>query len=248
MPQENVTFQQLFDQALSAQQQKNGDEALKLYQQSLDQGQAQTKEPQLAVIYHNMSTLAYEKSDFLHAYVWSKKAVTLDPGNRIAQQALEQYSKKFEVPQVAHQISTSQNVQKFLSQFPIDSFFVLSLILLWITLRTFFKYLILRRQRQIEMSSAGTFAWKPLLSFCLLILTLLATAAHWDYDQRKRAIVTTEKTAVQTAAGENKSIIYEAQPGTEVEVLKISDSYAQVRYPGAFSGWVLLKNLEILSK
>ncbi len=248
MPQENVSFQQLFDQALSAQQQKNGDEALRLYQETLDKSQAEMNRPQMSVVFHNMSTLAFEKSDFLHAYVWSKKAVALDSGNRTAQQALEQYSKKFEVPQVAHQITTTQNVQKVIAQVPVDGLYVLSLIMLFLTLRLFFKNLILRRQRQIELVGHSPFAWKPIVSFIVLVLVIMATFIRWEGDQKLKGILIAEKTGVQTAAGENKSVIFEAQPGTEVEVLKIMDNYAQIRYPGAFSGWVPLKNLEVLSQ
>lgn len=248
MPQENVSFQQLFDQALSAQQQKNGDEALKLYQESLDKGQSQLSDPQASVIYHNMSTLAFEKSDFLHAYVWSKKAITLDPSNRTAKKTLEIYSKKFETPMIAHQMSTSQNIQIVLEKIPSDLFFVLSLILLFTTLRLFYRYLIQRRQLQIEASTQKPVFWKSAVSFVLLFMFLLATGVRWHIDQISRAIITADKTGIQTAAGENKPVIYEAPVGTEVDVLQVVEDYAQVRYPGAFSGWVPKKNIEFLSR
>lgn len=247
MPQENVTFQQLFDQALSAQQQKNWDEALKLYQQVLDQGQSQLNEPQLSTIYHNMSTVAFEKSEFLYAYVWSKKALALDPGNRIAQQAFEGYAKKFEVPSIPHQISTSQNFQKIIEKVPVDLLLSLCLVLFFATLHLFFKNLLSKRKDQIDLIMTRSFAWKPLVSFTLLVVFVVLSVLRWNLDQKIHAIIITDKTGVQTAAGENRPVIFEAQPGLEVEVLQISESYAQVRYPGAFSGWVPLKNVEILS-
>lgn len=250
MPQDNVppnlAVQQLFDQALSTQQQKNGDEALKLYQQALDKGQAALTSAQLSVVYHNMSTIAYDKSDFLHAYVWSKKALALDPGNHIAQQAFEQYAKKFEKPNIAHQISTSQNIQKGLEKAPIDLLYLVCLVLFVATLRLFFKSILTKRKNHIEMVPDNTFAWKPLVSFLFLLVFLGLTAVRHTLDQRTLAIFL-DKTGVQTAAGENKPVIFEAQSGLEVEVLQFSDSYAQVRYPGAFSGWVPLKNLEVLT-
>jgi hypothetical protein len=247
MPQENVTFQQLFDQALSAQQQKNTDEALRLYQEVLDKGQGWLTAPQTSVVYHNMSTLAYDKSDFLHAYVWSKKAMVQDPGNHAAQQAFQVYAKKFEVPSIPHQISTAQNLQMALEKVPTDAFFILSLIFLFLSLRFFFKNLLSKRQNQIEMKTGSSFAWAPLVSFILFVVIFGATIARWDLDQRTLAILTAEKTGIQTAPGENKSVIFEAQPGLQVEVLQLSNNYAQIRYPGAFSGWVPLQSLEILS-
>lgn len=248
MPQENVSFQQLFDEALSAQQQKKSDEALKLYQEALDKGQSELNSAQASVIYHNLSTLAYEKSDFLHAYIWSKKALSLNPGNHLAQQSFEQYSKKFEVPKVAHQMTTSHNIQKILKPLPVDFWFVLSLIALFVSLRLFFIYLLQKRKNQIELVSVNSFAWKPLVSFFCLLLILTGTFLRWQSEQTLNAIITAENTGVQTAAGENKPVIFEAQPGTEVEVLQLTQDYVQVRYPGAFSGWVLKKNLEVLSK
>jgi len=251
MPQENVpknlTVQQLFDQALSAQQQKNQDEALRLYKKTLDLGQNQANSPQLSVIYHNMSAIAFEKSDFLHAYTWSKKALALDSGNRIAQEALTEYSKKFEVPNVARQISTSQNLQKALEKIPVDFLYGLCLVLLFVTLRSFFKRLLAQRRNQIEMISQTTSSWKSWVSLTCLIAAVALTGIRHNLDARVRAIIM-DKTGIQTAAGENKPVIFEAQSGLEVEVLQLSESYAQIRYPGAFSGWVPLKNLEVLGK
>jgi tetratricopeptide (TPR) repeat protein len=247
MPQENVSFQQLFDQALSAQQQKNGDEALKLYQETLDKSQSLLTSAQASVIYHNMSTLAFDKSDFLKAYIWSRKSLALDPSNRIAQQSLEQYSKKFEVPQVAHQISSFQNIQRVVNFVPIDLWFSFAVLFLFLTLNLFYKNFLQRKQSSIDHLSAKSFNWKPLLSFVLLIIFVAGAGLRWNLDQSTKALITTEKTAVQTAAGENKPVIFEAQSGIEVELLQLSGDYAQVRYPGAFSGWVAKKNIEILA-
>lgn len=250
MPQENVpknlTVQQLFDQALSAQQQKNSDEALRLYKEALDLGQNNQSVPQISVVYHNMSTIAFEKSDFLHAYTWSKKALALNPGNHMAQQAFSEYAKKFDPPTVARQISATQNLQKGLEKIPVDILFVLCLVLLFTTLHLFFKRILIQRKNQIEMKTESSSSWKIWSSFTALVFVLVLTGIRHDFDTQTRAIIM-DKTGIQTAAGENKPIIYEAQSGLEVEVLQLSESYAQIRYPGAFSGWVPLKNLEILS-
>lgn len=250
MPQENLpnntTAQQLFDQALSAQQQKNLEEALRLYKEALDKGQSDLKAPQISVVYHNMSTIAYEKSDFLHAYVWSKKAIALNPGNHTAQEAFTEYAKKFEVPTVSRQISASQNLQKALEKAPVDFLFVLCLVLFFSTLHLFFKKILIQRKNQIEMTGQNKSSWPIWASFGVFLVMVVLTGIRHNLDARTRAIIM-DKTGIQTAAGENKPIIFEAQSGLEVEVLQFSDSYAQIRYPGAFSGWVPLKNLEVLS-
>jgi tetratricopeptide (TPR) repeat protein len=248
MPQENVTFQQLFNQALAAQQQKNWDEALTLYRSALDNGLSTMHDPQASVIYHNMSTIAYEKSDFFNAYVWSKKAVSLDAYNRAASTSLEQYAKKVEIPQITHQISSFQNLENLVGLGSLDMWLVLSLILLFLTSKfTFGSILQKRKNRMAQLTSQGL-NWKPLVSGILFVVAVTGATIRWNFEQKTFAIITAEKTSVQTASGENKPIIYEAQPGIEVEVLQIQQDYAQVRYPGAFSGWVLKKNIEILSR
>lgn len=254
MPQENgnteanqtVTFQQLFDQALSAQQQKKPDEALQLYKEALDLGQNTRSAAEISVVYHNMSTIAFEKSDFLHSYTWSKKALALNPGNPMAQQAFAEYVKKFEVPSIARQISTSQNIQKGIEKIPIDVLYVLGLILLFSTLHLFFKRILTQRKNQIEMKFEKATSWQMWVSFLTFVFVLILTGIRHDLSTQTRAIIV-DKTGIQTAAGENKPVIYEAQAGLEVEVIQLAENFAQIRYPGAFSGWVPIKNLEILA-
>lgn len=266
---QGVTYKNLFEQGLALQQQKKWDEALHSYQlalkdiKKLDQNpdQSLTGSPNgspagnptgkssefnmiESVIYHNMSTLAYEKADYLMAYIWSKKAIKLDTQNKSASQAFNLYSQKFSPPKVPHQISGFENLEKLLSNVSFDVFSVLSIIFLFFALKLFFQKILLAKT-DTQNSQSGFLNWKMILFLILFFTSLTGSLLKWSFDQKQIATILIDKTGIQTAAGENKSIIYEAQAGTEVEILEISQEYAKVRYPGAFSGWVQLKNLEI---
>ncbi len=248
MPQENVTFQQLFEQGLASQQQKNWDAALETYQQALDKGLSTTSSTQLSAVYHNMSTIAYEKADFLKAFVWSKKAVSLDSGNQIAKESLSEFTKKFEPPMVARQISSYENLKVALRLTSVDVLSILALLLFFFTLWLMFKKLVTNKKNAEVPEYRKTFPW--LASFLGLATAILFafTIILWKDQSTLRGFIIAANTAVQTAPGENKPVIFEAQPGLEVEILQSQDAYIQVRHPGAFSGWIPRKNIEVMGQ
>jgi len=247
MPQENVSFQQLFEQGLASQQQKNWDVALDLYSKSLDQGRDMLSPNQASVVYHNMSVIFLEKQDFLKAYVWSKKALALNPSNKLAQTSFELISSKFSPPQVPHQISTYDNLKTFVKLGPQDLWLLSTIFLVAYTTAFFLKKLVLRKKMQLAQQTPTPYLLK-LLGLIVLTVTIgLLTTVRWLEDQSPHAIIISDKAAVQTIPGENKPVIFEALAGTEVEVLQTQKDYTQVRYPGAFSGWIATKNIEVLS-
>lgn len=255
MPQENNTpvqnsnlsYSQLFDEALAFQQQKKWDDSLTGYQKLLDLGRGQLDSAQASAIYHNMATIAYEKADFLKAYIWAKKATTLNPSNQLALDSFNHYSKKFEAPLIAHQISGFDNVQKVISTLPVDVYLGLSLILVLTSLTLFLKTLLLRKKKQLAEDFTAVSKWPFYMTLVASILVLSITYISYSSSQICHALVLSEKAQVQTAPGENKPIIFEAPAGLDLEVLKLESGYYQVRYPGAFSGWVAQTQLELMS-
>ena len=57
--------------------------------------------------------------------------------------------------------------------------------------------------------------------------------------------------SVQTAAGANQAVITEINLGHVVQILQTKDvegvTYAQIKVPGAFSGWIKKSDLEPLN-
>lgn len=257
MPQENeiqnvpaqttVSFTQLFDQALVLQQAQKWDDSLTTYQKLLDQSTEGLSNSQASVIFHNMSTSAFEKGDFLKAYIWSKKALSLNPKNQLAQESLTHYSKKVEIPIIPHQITNLDYVNSGISKVPLDAWLLLSLILAFTTLWLFFKNILLNKKNILENNFTVQKKWPLLVALFSSLAVLSGSYVSFQDASTTRALVIAEKAQVQTAPGENKPIIFELQAGQELEVLKLEQGYFQVRYPGAFSGWIKKPQLEILS-
>lgn len=259
MPQDSVTFQQQFKQqfqeALALQQQKKWDDAAGKYQTLLDEGQGSLTAEQGSVIYHNLSAIAFEKSEFPKAFVWSKKSLALDGNNIFAKSLSTEIAKKFQPVQIPHQISTIETIQKVVLKDTSFDFLLIGFLLFFIlSLFLSLKTMLSRKKNQIESETlsvqkknslglVGAFTGSLLLTAIFLFLVVI----KWSDLSIPKAIITADNTSVQTAAGGNQAVIFEAAAGLEVDVLKIEPEYVQVRYPGAFSGWVLKKNLEILS-
>lgn len=245
--QTTVSFNQLFDQALVLQQAQKWDDSLEAYQKLLDQSTNGMSNSQASVIFHNMSTSAFEKGDFVKAYIWSKKALSLNPKNQMAQESLVHYSKKVEIPVIPHQISNLDYVKSGISKIPLDAWLFISLLLVFTTLWLFFKNILLNKKNILENNFSVQKKWPVFVALFFSLAMLSASYVSFQDTYTTRALVITEKAQVQTAPGDNKPIIFELQAGHELEVLKLNDGYFQVRYPGAFSGWIKKTQLEILS-
>lgn len=246
-PSSNSSYTQLFDQALALQQQKNWDESLATYQKLLDQSLGEMSSSQASVVYHNMSTIAFEKADYLKAYAWSKKAVVLNPSNQLARESLEVFSKKFDVPVIAHQISTYDYLKKEVAKLPLDTWMVLSIALVFVTIWLSLKAFVTAKKNQLAENFLTVSKWPIYLAATVSLLVISVTYVRYIDNKTPRAIVIAPSAQVQTAPGENKTVIFEAQAGLELEVLKLDQGYFQIRYPGAFAGWINKTQLEILS-
>ncbi|MGZ3689891.1 MAG: hypothetical protein ACXVAX_00220 [Pseudobdellovibrio sp.] len=249
MPQESVSqnLNDLFGQALALQKDKKWDESLTAYQKIIDLGPDQLGTTQASVLYHNMSTVAFEKSDFLKAYIWSKKAVSLNPANQQAVESLEVYAKKVEIPNIPHQISNFDNFEKIIDLAPLDLWMVLTLIILLLTFRQWLKRFVLIKKNQAQGIYQKPSAWLVYILSILSVVTLVLGAIRYESSLKQQAIVIADKAPVQTVPGDNKPVIYEVPAGAELDVLSEKDNYFQVRYPGAFSGWVSKNQLELMS-
>ena len=258
MPQDQMTFQQqypqLFQQGLADQKDKKWDDAISKYQNLLDEGQNSLTNEQASVIYHNMAASSFEKADFIKSYVWTKKSLSLNSSNDFAKDLLQDVTKKFQPEQVAHQISAFESAEKaILKNTAFDFILILFLVFCGLSFFLGFKSWINKKRAQLESESTSIQQKSPfglMLAFgftsILTFMFLGAVFLKWQDSQTLKAIISAEKAAVQTASGGNQATIYDASAGLEVDILKIESNFVQIRYPGAFSGWVDRKNLEIL--
>lgn len=249
MPQENnsLNLNESFTQALALQQQKNWDESLTAYQKVLDEGQQNLTDAQASVVYHNMSTVAHEKADGFKAYVWSKKAFNLNPSNEQARQVYEVYAKSFNAPNIPHQISDFDHLQNVLAKVPVDLAFSLSVLLVLGSLGLALKNWVLKRKSLSTGEYSQVRKWPVYVLSIFAVFSLSVSYSSYKSSQKKTAIVIADKAQIQTVPGENKPVIFEAPAGLELEVLSYNENFFQVRYTGAFSGWVNKSQIELLS-
>lgn len=251
MPQESVpqenNFNELFSGALALQQEKKWDEALTSYGQLLDQSLSQLTAQQAAVIYHNMSAVAYAKNDVLKAYVWSKKAANLDPSNQQIRDSYVSYATKVEIPSIPHQISGLDRVKKSVATVPFDVWIIVMFSVLLVTVWKYLKHLVQIKKDKLNGNFKKPAWWVEYSLLGIVFLSAAVCFISYQQSQIQHAVVVAEKAPVQTVPGENKPVILEAQAGLEVEVLAADDQYFQVRYPGAFTGWINRSQVELLS-
>ena len=259
MPQELMTFQQqfkqLFQQGLALQQQKKWDDAISKYQSILDEGTNALTSEQAAAVYHNLSVISFEKSDLLKSYIWSKKSLSLNSDNVLVKNLFSEINKKFQPPQIPHQISTIETIQKVtLKNVSFDFLLIGFLVFAVLSLSLALKAVLARKKKQIESESISAekkssvnVLFGLIGSLFLTAIFIFFTTIKWSDLSIPKAIITVDNTSVETASGGNQASIFNASAGLEVDVLKVEPEYVQVRYPGAFSGWVSKKNLEILS-
>lgn len=252
MPQENsspeqtnnltTSADQLFNTALALQQKKDWELALNAYRELLSDS-INLNDFQASVAYHNMSLIAYEMKNNLMAYAWSKKSLALNPGNQLAKQSFEHFSKNVEIPAISHNISTLDTLKVVVSKVPLDIWLSLCVVLILFTFIKVLKNITLKR-RQPGSKQKKWPIW-ILLFFSILIISI----SYVSYNEGSviKAIVISDKAAVQTAPGDQKAVIFEAPLGLELEVLKSEGDFFQVRYPGAFSGWIKAPQLEVMS-
>ncbi len=249
MPQETVSqnFNEVFSAGLALQQEKKWDEALASYGQLLDQSLNSLSSQQASVIYHNMSAVAFAKSDFLKAYVWSKKALNLDPSNHQVQEAYQNYAKKVEIPSIPHQISGSDQIKKTVSAVPSDVWMIATFALLLLTVWVFLKHLVQIKKDKLNGKFKKPAWWVEYSLIAVILISAIGTYISFEESKIQHAVVIAPSAPVQTVPGENKPVILEVQAGLEVEVLAANDQFFQIRYPGAFTGWINRSQIELLS-
>ncbi len=238
---------EMFEQALALQQQKKWDDALTVYTKITDLGPDALNTQQASVLYHNMSQVAAQKNDSLNAYIWSKKAFYLNPANAQAQKSFEYFSAQFQVPSLTHQSSSYDQLQQLVSRVPVDLWFIFCFFLILYTIYLISQKFILKAQSRAQEIYLTASSWKIYLCGILACGFVLVSAIAYQNQTQIKAIIKSDKASVQTVPGENKTIILEAPAGLEVEVLAEQDAYFQVKYSGAFTGWVLKNQLELLS-
>jgi tetratricopeptide (TPR) repeat protein len=245
----------LFQQALSLQNQKKTDDAIMLYHKLLDLGPEKnmilTRE-QASAASQNLAILYFEKKDSALAYVYNQKALALDERNQSAVEFQKSSKINFQTASIPRDISMLENLNAIgLKYLSIESLVACVAVFLFFTIRNISRFLVNRKKSDLANSHIVKF---NLMNYGLILLLFIFSSllALKIYDTSElKAIVKSAQISVKTAPGENKPIVTQAEIGTIFSVLKFSNdadlTYVQIKFPGAYSGWVKRNELELLN-
>lgn len=242
-----------FNEAISLHQSKKFDEALAAYTKILDKGQPEElTHEQASTISQNIAVLYMQQGNTNLSYVYNKKALALNPRNSAADQFNKSTFNSFKISEIPREIPTIEQLNNLgLKYIPLELFAVLSLVLIYFALKTFFSFLIERKKALIENAHPQSLNWK-FYAFAFFFLVSVSFLALKNKEAlQPTGIIKSPTVSVQTAAGANQAIITEVSFGHVVQILQTKDVdgviYAQIKVPGAFSGWIKKADLEPLN-
>lgn len=249
------TLNEIFHQALSLQNEKKIDDALVAYQKILDQGLSEASDltrEQASVVSQNMSLLYLQKKDPGLAFVYNQKALFLNARNSQAVDFQKQNKNLLQTTSIPREISFFENINSMgLKYLSIEILCVMTGLLLILVFKNIYQFLIDRKKSDLMNSEIVKFKIVNYISIFLLAIFLILLALKMSDDSELKAILKTAAATVQTAPGENQATVTQAEMGTVFKVLKISNdadlTYVQIKYPGAYSGWVKRADLELLN-
>jgi tetratricopeptide (TPR) repeat protein len=244
---------EVFSEAISLHQSKKYDEALAAYLKLLDEGQgASLTREQASTVSQNMAVLYFQQGKTDLAYVFNKKAVTLDPRNSAAQQFARTALENFKVAEIPRELTTTEQLNNLGLRFiPLELIAVLTILFLGLACKTFLDFLVALKKTRIENTQPATLPWTFYTYLGALILWGVILFIKDSDLQRATGIIKSPLVAVQTAAGAQQAHITDVPLGQVVQILQTKDVegvvYAQIKVPGAFSGWIKKEDLEPLN-
>lgn len=242
-----------FNEAISLHQSKKFNEALAAYLKILDKGQSENlTQEQASVVSQNIAVLYMQQGNADLAYIFNKKALSLNPGNSAAQQFSQTNLKHFKIAEIPREMTTNEQLNNLGLRFvPFEALAILVIIFISISLKSLFSFLIKRKKSLIENTTPTSLSWNfyVFVLFFLICSSLLYTK-NTDL-QQLAGIIKSPSATVRTAAGVNQASITEITLGHTVQILQTKEIdgviYAQIKVPGAFSGWIKKEDLEPLN-
>ena len=242
-----------FNEAISLHQNKKYEEARAAYLKLLDKGQPDhLTQEQASTVSQNIAVLYMQQGDVNLAYVYNKKALTLNPQNTAAVQFHKNALNTFKIPEIPREIPPLEQLNNLgLKYIPFELLAALVLIFIYFVFKTFFRFLIERKKTLIANTLPKPLHWKFYVFTLGLVLSTALLGVKYQESHQATGIIKSPQVAVQTAAGANQAVITEVNFGHVVQILQTKEVdgviYAQIKVPGAFSGWIKKADLETLN-
>ncbi len=245
------TEMDIFTQAISLQQSNKPDEALQLYQNSLDKSPTELTPEQASVISYNIAVIYHQQQKHELSYVFNEKALALNLSNKSAVQLKAEILKNFKPVEVAREMTSLEQVHnlglKFVS---IEIIFALTIVFALASFKQIFNLLVLTKKSNIEETHPPKVSIKTYLLWFFSLVLVALLFLKISYNSEIRGII---KSAgpVQTAPGPNQATIIEASLASTVYILQTKAidgvDYVQIKVPGSYSGWIKKQDVELLN-
>ena len=248
--------EQIFTTALALQNQKKFDEALTEYKKLLDISQtadSTLNAEQISAASHNMALIYLEKKDEGLAAVYNQKSLGLNPGNSAAAKLFEQHKNWSTQPNFNREITWQENLNALgFKFFSFDILLVLLGLFLFMTVKKGLQHLLKKAKFEAGQDSRPKLEISFYVFTFLTVLLTLSVGLKWLDHRKMKALILGTNVKLTTQPGENQAVITDLSQGLTVEVLKTTTVdnkiYVQMKYPGAFSGWIKKEDLELLNR
>lgn len=230
---EQEDFSSIFQNAAQLYQQQKYTEAEELFKKALQ------LEPRSEQALTNLGLTAYQLGKKGEALALLRSAMSVNPNLNTPRLAHDFIFQQLPVKEIPHEIQWFERIRNsVLRHFSLNALLGFTLLLLfsagWLGINHFQK----KRQAEAESLPYPNLSVTLFLSLLgLLLFVALSILKLYDF-QQLRGTVTVEKVAVRSAADENSPELFDLYEGLEVIILQQRETWIQITYPGALSGWI----------
>lgn len=222
-----------FRTGIEAYQKGDADEARAAFAQAL---QVSSENPNAL---YNLALIEQDLGRTGMAIALWRKALALNPGYQPARQALNWATDRLERKEIPHDTEIWETFRtSALVQFSLESFLLVTVLLLFLSGWLLLGYFGKRRQARLDEKPTPKPSFSVLL-FSTLFVLFAGLSLSKTFDQQSlRATVIPKKIEVRSTPDPEGTVLFDLHEGLEVIVRDSMGEWRQVTYPGGPTGWV----------
>lgn len=236
------TAQTLYQKGIKAFQEQKFTEAQQSFSKAFQKDQANK------FILHNWALAEFQLENRGMAIAAWRRALFLDPSFTTASKAL-----KWALSQLPNSASLSDASfweklrTDVLTKVSLNQTLAATFILFLLSISLLIKFLAKRYHALKNETPLPKFPTPTVVLTALLMLSLFVSTSKVIDSFDTRATIIAKNINMKTGPSPDDSSLFELLEGSEVIVLRTSDSWSQVTYPGGFTGWIPNESLFLTS-
>jgi hypothetical protein len=227
------SFEKAFEAGVASYQAKKYDEARLAFSQALE------KEPLNVQALTNLALVQFQLGQKGWAVALLRKAHNLNPDFSTPKASLDFILPQLDVKEIPHEIQMWETLRSHLIvPFTMTGFLALTALCFFATGWLWLQYFGRRREAIREEKILPPFPTIPAFIALIFVASLTLTIMKGIDQGIPRATVVSEKATVFSAPSDQSVALFDLFGGLEVVLKQSNDSWIQVTYPGAATGWV----------